>query len=183
VTSTASVLSRDPARKPRRVWRVISAIAAATLGSGPLLMLCFTLLIGLVDPEAFATNIASDPADFAITLAESVIRGLIVALPAALAHVVSVTVLAHRARDAFGWSLASGAVIGIVVAGLMIWILDESGEFDILESQLLYMAAVAAPFAGTGALMGLLTWRIAIHPQRRWRQLLLRGEEAIRAME
>src|SRR4030095_5696453 len=112
------------------------AIAAATLGSGPTLVLFFTLLSTLTDPEVFMAEVVGNPTSYALTLAESVIYGSALSLPTTLVHAVTVAVLAHRARDAFGWSLASGAVLGGVLAGLLIWILLLSGEiggFDLLE--------------------------------------------------
>lgn len=180
------VVSPDSPRAPRLWWRTVGAIAAATLGSGPLLMLWFTLVIGLTDPDIFASNVVGDPAGYARELAESSIKGSIVSLPAALAHAVIIVLLARRARDAFGWSMASGAVLGVLAAGLFTWIVFASGEaggFDSLENQLFFTAGAAGPFASTGALMGLLYWRIAIRPRRRWRRLRQHSEDAIRVME
>lgn len=181
----ATVFSRDSSGKPRLAWRTVGAIAAATLGSGPALILCFTILGGLVYPESIYGWVASPPYYGALLL-DSSLYGSIIALPSTLVHFVVIAVLAHRARDAFGWSLASGAVIGVLLAGILIWILIASGEaggIDSLETALLFSGGVASPFAVAGALMGLLYWRIAVRPRRRWRLLRQQGELAIRAME
>ena len=186
MTSTATTLSRDPSRAPRFGWRTVGAIAATTLGSGPVLVLWFTLVIALTRPEIIVVNVVRDPAGFAVTLGESVLYGSVASLPATLVHAVTVGVLAHRTRDAFGWSLTSGAMLGVLLAASLIWILVLSGEmggFEFLEGQLLFLAAIAAPFAATGASMGLLYWRIAVRPRRRWRLLRQHSDDAIRAME
>lgn len=185
MTSTATVLSRDPSREPRLAWRTVGAIAAATLGSGPALILCFTVLGGLVYPETIYSWVVSPPY-YATLLLESSLYGSVITLPSTLVHFVVVAVLAHRARDAFGWSMLSGAVIGAVLAGILIWVLVASGEaggFDSLQEALLFLAGASTPFLTTGALMGLLYWQIAIRPQRRWRLLRWQGEVAIEAME
>ena len=179
------VIGSNPAREPRLAWRTVGAIAAATLGSGPALILCFTILGGLVYPEALYSWVVSPPY-YATLLLESSLYGSIITLPSTLVHFVIIAVLAHRARDAFGWSMSSGAVIGVVLAGILVWVLIASGEaggFESRQAALLFMAGASTPFLATGALMGLLYWRIAVRPQRRWRLLRQQGEVAIRAME
>ena len=183
---TTIVASADSSRKPRFGWRTVGAIAATTLGSGPLLVMGIILFMSLVYPESFIRLVVRDPAGFAVMLAEFVVYGSVVSLPATLVHAAAVGLLARRARDGFGWSLASGTVLGVLLASALIWFLFLSGEvggFDLLESKLVYVAGIGVPFGATGALTGLLYWRIAIRPRRRWRLLRQHSEEAIRAME
>jgi hypothetical protein len=178
---STTVIGSDPAHEPRLGWRAIGAMAATTLASGPVLMLSFALLNTMRNPDSPVFNIVNDPADVALTLAKSVIRGPIVSLPATLIHAVTIGVLAHHARDAFGWSLASATALGVTVGVLFVWVLLLSGE--IAGFDLLSLAGLAAPFATTGAMMGLLYWRIAIRPQRQWRLLRQHGQDAVRTME
>jgi hypothetical protein len=180
------IVSPASSRRPRFGWLTVGAMAVVALVSGPVLVLSFTVLIALIYPEEFPFDAAADPISYLRMLADSSIYGSVVVVPATLVHAVIVALLGSRARDAFGWSLGSGTAIGILLAALAIWILFASGEaggFDTLESQLLYTAMFGVPLALTGGLMGLLYWRIAIRPRRRWRLLRQHGEDAIRAME
>lgn len=156
-------------------------MVATTLGSGPVLILSIALPNAVINPDSPMFNVVNDPLDVALSLAQSVIHGPVVSLPATLIHALVIGVLAHHARDGFGWSVASGAALGTALAVLLISVLLLSGEivgFDVLP-----LAGLAAPFVATGALMGLLYWRIAVRPKRRWRLLRGQGELAIRTME
>jgi hypothetical protein len=165
-------------------WRTVGALAAATLGSGPTLLLFFALLFSVIYGESYLLEIAGRPAALAFTFVESLIYVPIVSLPATIVHMAAVGLLARHGRDALGWSLASGAALGIMLAGLLILIVLLIGGiegFDSLERPLLYLVSV--PFGATGTLMGLLYWSIAIRPRRQWRLRREQSEDAILAME
>ena len=145
--------------------------AAASFATGPTLILTYGIYAMLTDPNATDMDIR-ELGSIGSLIGLSSFICLIGSIPAAAVNAIALSHLVHRAKDAVWWAISSGGIIGVLVLLILSNPFDRTPDF-----------LVVLWFAATGALMGLLHWRIAIRPRRRWRLRLLLDQEAIRAME
>jgi hypothetical protein len=155
--------------EPSTGWAFLGT-AAASFATGPTLMLTYGIHAMLTDPTATDMD-AQELGALGTILVYSSFMCLIGSIPAATVNAIALSRLAHSERDAVWWAIASGGIIGLLVAFII--------NGSVGEPNLRF----APWFAATGGLMGLLHWLIAIRPRRRWRLRLLLNQVAIRAME
>jgi hypothetical protein len=158
---------QPPNTEPRK-GRVFIGIAAASLVTGPTLVLFATVHQLVMEPQ----DHWQVDSLLAIMFYSSLFC-LIGSIPAASLNAIVLGSSARKGIDAAWWAMGSGGMIGLVVA-VVIFGLVADGRLD---------GKLALWFGATGVFMGALHWRIAVRPRRRWRLSLLRDEEAIRAME
>lgn len=145
--------------------------AAASFATGPTLILTYGIYAMLTDPGATDMD-ARELGSLGSMIAFSSFICLIGSIPAAALNAIALNHLTHWERDAVWWAIASGNIIGLIVAFIMAGLIDSPPN---LRFELW--------FSATGSLMGWLHWLIAIRPRRRWRLSLQHDQEAIRAME
>ena len=160
----------QPADIEPRKGRVFIGIAAASLATGPTLVLlavCYWSWTRLGGPGT------GDLGSWFSLLFFSALICLIGSIPAACLNAILLAFGARRGLDMIWWATGSGSAIGVLVAFLLFGLgsAEDFKRFTVLW------------FGTTGALMGALHWYFAIRPRRHWRLSLLHDEELIRAME
>lgn len=191
MTTDASMTMTDTkaahARPPRTIrLALIAAFVTAAL-AGPVTLALFLAGLAAAGALPFSFMAGGEVAErLAELLMYSILVGLIGSIPAAIINTLLLAFLARRRRDAPGFAIASGLILGLLIGATLVTLISvDEGWFDVDDGQrfLGYLLSLGLPLLVAGGLMGALHWRIAIRPRRRWRLFQERERAALLAME
>ncbi len=174
-------------RPPRAIRLALIAAFLTAVLAGPVTLALFLAGQAATGALPFSLTAGSDAAErLAELLMYSVLVGLVGSIPAAIINTLFLAFLARRRRDASGFAIASGLILGLLIAGTLVTLLyiDEGWlGFDDGQRFLSCLLTLGLPLLVAGGLMGALHWLIAIRPRRRWRLFQERERAALLAME